>query len=317
MRGPYQNHLKSSKSLQTTYEAVRAGFIALALEKNRLASPLVDQARTLKSIASKVAAPADLLSMTEIQASLITAAGVSDKASRHLTDADKKVAVTDFIKTFLEPAGVHFAEELVYRFLLTRGDTLGGAMRNIGGFMAQKKLSRTIISHLTLSGQQALALRNGTEQWTKLRAGDPDIEGSLRGIFWDVGNNPRTLLYNVKVPLVGNNVDFCLLSSRSEDARSVGISKPGQYLALGELKGGIDPAGADEHWKTARTALDRIHRAFAKKKLRPHTFFVGAAIEARMAIEIWRMLKSGKLANAANLTNEDQMVSITKWLCEM
>ncbi len=26
-------------------------------------------------------------------------------------------------------------------------------------------------------------------------------------------------------------------------------------LMLGELKGGIDPAGADEHWKTANTVL--------------------------------------------------------------
>ncbi|HAJ78349.1 MAG TPA: hypothetical protein DCO75_01135, partial [Fibrobacteres bacterium] len=33
-----------------------------------------------------------------------------------------------------------------------------------------------------------------------------------------------------------------------------------------ELKGGIDPAGADEHWKTAKTAIDRIVSAFKKRK---------------------------------------------------
>ena len=31
---------------------------------------------------------------------------------------------------------------------------------------------------------------------------------------------------------------------------------------FGELKGGIDPAGADEHWKTGNSALVRIRKAF-------------------------------------------------------
>jgi len=58
------------------------------------------------------------------------------------------------------------------------------------------------------------------------------------------------------------------------------------YIAMGELKGGIDPAGADEHWKTARAALDRIRKAFSKVEVSPHNFFVGAAIAKRMAQEI-------------------------------
>lgn len=138
MPKPYQQHLKSSKSLETTYEAVRAGFVALALEKNRRANPFVAQARALKAAVGKARSPAELLKISEIQPALLTAAGVSDKATNHLQDSDKREAVTGLIKNFLEPAGVNFVEELVYRFLLTRGDTLGGSMRNVGGFMAQK-----------------------------------------------------------------------------------------------------------------------------------------------------------------------------------
>jgi hypothetical protein len=41
---PYQEHLKNADALVTTYEAVRAGFVALALEKNRRATPFVEQA---------------------------------------------------------------------------------------------------------------------------------------------------------------------------------------------------------------------------------------------------------------------------------
>jgi type II restriction enzyme len=86
---------------------------------------------------------------------------------------------------------------------------------------------------------------------------------------------------------------------------------------LGELKGGIDPAGADEHWKTARTALGRIQTVFARNELKPHTFFMGTAIAKKMAQEIWDELEAGTLENAANMTIDDQVVSISRWLCNL
>jgi type II restriction enzyme len=94
-------------------------------------------------------------------------------------------------------------------------------------------------------------------------------------------------------------------------------NNPETYLALGELKGGIDPAGADEHWKTANSALDRIRKGFTKSRLAPKTFFVGAAIERSMSQEIYRQLQEGILSNAANLTNKNQTVSICKWLINL
>jgi hypothetical protein len=80
------------------------------------------------------------------------------------------------------------------------------------------------------------------------------------------------------------------------------------------LKGGIDPAGADEHWKTANSALQRVRTAFANEGLLPHTFFIGAAIQKAMAVEIVAQLESGVLSNAANLTNEQRLVAICQWL---
>jgi type II restriction enzyme len=146
---------------------------------------------------------------------------------------------------------------------------------------------------------------------------DTDIELHLRGLAWGEGANCRTLVYNLTVPLFGNNVDLCLFQCPSDQMGKKVHATPNAYLALGELKGGIDPAGADEHWKTARTALNRIRAAFAKKKLKPHAFFIGAAIEAKMANEIWAMLTSGELQNAANLTEDDQIASLTRWLCAL
>ena len=314
---PYLQHLKSGKSLETTYEAVRAGFVALALEKNRRATPFVAQARALKTAASKARSPRDLLNIPDIQPALLTAAGVSDKATNHLQDSDKREAVDGLIKNFLEPAGVNFVEELVFRFLLTRGDTLGGSMRNVGGFMAQKKLTRAIIAYLKLAGYQCQWLHSETNTWAELPEDDADVELSLRGLCWETGKGPRTLLYNVTVPLFRNNVDLSLFNCSAEDLTREVIKTPSAYIALGELKGGIDPAGADEHWKTARTSLNRIHEAFSKRKLKPHTFFIGAAIETKMATEIWEMLKRGRLENAANLTDEDQITSVSQWLCTL
>jgi len=242
---------------------------------------------------------------------------VSDKAANHLQDSDKREAVNGLIRNFLEPAGANFVEELVFRFLLVRGDTLGGAMRNVGGFMAQKKLTRSIIAHLKNSGKTCQWLHSETNTWASLPEDDSDIELHLRGLSWVSPKGPRTLMYNLTIPFFRNNVDPSLFNCEAVSLTKDTHKNPAAYIALGELKGGIDPAGADEHWKTARTALNRIREAFATRRHKPHTFFIGAAIEARMASEIWTLLRRGILENAANLTDEDQIASITRWICSL
>lgn len=83
---------------------------------------------------------------------------------------------------------------------------------------------------------------------------------------------------------------------------------------LGELKGGIDPAGADEHWKTANSALNRIRDAFSSNDLTIKTSFIAAAIEKKMASEIFEQLQRGILSNSANLTIHSQLVNFCNWL---
>jgi hypothetical protein len=317
MAKAHREHLQSSHDLETGYEAVRAGFVALALEKNRRATPYVAQARALKSAASKAKVAIDLLKMPHIRAGLLTTAGVSDKAAGHLQESDKDEAIAGLIGKYLEPAGAKFVEELVFRFLLTRGDTLGGSMRNFGGFMAQCKLTRGIIAYLKLSGAKYRWLHSQSRNWADMPEDDTDIELSLRGLSWGDGAKCRTLIYNLKVPLIRKSVDLCLFACASHDICKEVHATAKAYIALGELKGGIDPAGADEHWKTATKAFDRIRKAFAGEKLKPHTFFVGAAIEASMATEIWEMLESGTLENAANLTEDEQIASLSRWLCSL
>lgn len=319
---PYLLHLTKSDDLTTPYEATRAGFVALALERNHRATPFIEQARTLKVLASEAKNPNDLKNISGIKRALLTASGVSDKASGHMLDENKIEAIQGLIDNFLEPAGSNFIEELVFRFLLTRGDTLGGSMRNVGGVLAERKLSRVIIATLRLRGISYYWLNKSSDSWVEANE-DTDIELFLKGLSWSTNGRPRTFIYNLTVPFLGNkgkNVDFCLFDGSWEDfsdTKKKNRSHPNLYIALGELKGGIDPAGADEHWKTANTALSRIRTAFSEQNHSPHLFFIGAAIEADMAIEMWDQLNNGLLSNAANLTNSDQVTSICNWICNL
>jgi len=314
---PYLRHLSESDGLVTTRAEVRAGFVAMALEKNRRATPLVEEARALKASASVARTPEDLLNIHDIKSSLLIAASVSDKACKHLTDEDKDAAIQSLIEKHLVPAGEAFVEELVFRYLLTRGETLGGSMRNFAGQIAQWKLSRAIIASLTIS-RDSFQWLDAKNRWNDVdrRTDTTDIESDVSGFYWHNNGQTRTLIYNRKVPAVKKSVDIILLNCTPRELESSMRNLP-SYIALGELKGGIDPAGADEHWKTANTALSRIREVFTGRGLSPHTLFVGAAIEVDMAREIWDQLNIGTLSNAANLTKPDQLSSLCNWLTDL
>ena len=243
----YKSHLKSASDLVTTPEATRAGFVALALEKNRQAAPLIAEARALKSAVVNAARPAELLNIPDIQNALLTAAGASDKSTRYFGEAGRALAVREFIKNFLDPAGDDWREELVYRFLLTRGDALGGTMRNATGIIAQRNVIRALIAQFTLT-KTPYFWQQKQGAWI---AGDDtaDLELQATALTWQQGGVPRALLFNLDVILVGKNVDLVLLlaDARQYSALRIAIGSPEKYLALGELKGGVDPAGADEH----------------------------------------------------------------------
>ncbi len=315
----YNSHLNDYKSLITPHSEIRAGFISIALEKNLRATPFIEEAKALKIFAEKAASPSELLNIKAIQVSLLTAAGISEKANNHFNDEDRKEAVKRLIEGFLEPAGKDFTDELVYRFLLTRGDSLGGAMRNLAGKLGERKFKRALISTASIKGIQLFATRSQSKKWEKLDKTEFGIEDTLRGLGWKNNNGYRCLMFNLTVPVVNKNVDICLFNRKYPDlvqgkCKIAYHRDPSVYIALGELKGGIDPAGADEHWKTANSALERIRERFQSVKYSPYTFFVGATIENSMAKEIYGQLLNGKLKNAANLTSEKQLISVCNWI---
>ena len=314
-------HVQNALDLITTRDARRSGFLEYALRRNKESLPFVDRAKALKAVlVAHTTHPRDILHLTTIRESLLEAAGISVKAKAHLSEDDKQGLLVDFIEKVLLPSGGSYIDEIIYRYLLTAGDALGGKMRNIIGSIAKEKVTRFMVSQLQISGIAFSCLKKDMQIITENNV-TTDVVGSVKAIRWVTSTQKKRLMvYDIIVPQVKKNIDIVLLEDdcdafklRNSDLKRM-LGMPNHYLAMGELKGGIDPAGADEHWKTANSALGRIRGAFADKL---SLMFIGAAIEPAMAAEIFLQYQSGDLANCANLTNDDQLATLCEWMVRL
>jgi hypothetical protein len=86
-----------------------------------------------------------------------------------------------------------------------------------------------------------------------------------------------------------------------------------------ELKGGADPAGSDEHWKTATKALDRIiSAAEATNKQKPMLSFIATILVERVARDAQSWIEQGKLTSVYNLTRMyEQQEEMDRFLNDM
>ena len=312
--------ITSPADLVTTREQTRTGFIEAALEKNRKALPYIEDAKTLKFYASQAQHPMQLLDIAKIRQGLLTASGLSDKSLKYFNDSDKIDAIKKMIEEFLIPAGDGFVDELVYRYLLIRGDSLGGSMRNLVGAIAEMKLKRKLLSVLSMQQVKYYILlksNKASNRWSSMSYEDAfGVADEICAISWSVDDFSKILFFNATIPLVRNNVDICLYRGNPTTFDGGNIVKYNdRAIMFGELKGGIDPAGADEHWKTGNTALGRIRSAFQNYNIK--TSFVGAAIEKKMAEEIFEQLETGTLSNAANLTYNEHLTTYCEWLVNL
>jgi hypothetical protein len=306
---PELKYVKSPKDLVTPIDITQSGFLQQALRKTKEASPYVDQAKRLLYKLQAAHAPKELLSLPEIRDDLITAAGFSDKATNYFSPSELEEALLRVLREIEQRTGSDWRTEITYRFLLTRGDTLGGVMRNIMGAEAKTKFTEAILT--------ALRDKGITPTVTSSRR---DAE-KVQQVSWP----GRVLLFDKKPKIIGKNVDVILLRRTGERPLLMNVdsdlpvttllNNKENYLACGEVKGGIDPAGADEHWKTAYGALDRIREKFKGKP--PKLFFVGAAIENSMAEEIFSQLQSGLLNHVANLHAPQQVSDLASWLVSL
>jgi len=232
--------IKTPSDLVTSRQETRSGFIEFALEKNRRSAPYIKSAKVFRHYASQASTPEQLLEIGEIRDPLATAAGLSDKALAYFSDEDIGIAIKELIENFLKPAGEEFVDEVVYRYLLIKGDSLGGSMRNVVGALAQQKLIRTLLSVISIRGITFNWLTNETgAKWNIMPSDDYGIENSLKAMEWTNSNGTRTFAFNLRIPQVGNNVDLCLFDCNSSEYANGRIaSKKEAHIMFGELKGG-------------------------------------------------------------------------------
>lgn len=312
-------YIQEAKDLQTTYDETKSGFLSIALRKSKEACFYIEKGKAFKHIVSAYSDPRELIKISSIQNSLCEAAGVSTKARGYLKSEDIEIILSEFSEEFLVPAGQYFVDELVSRYLLTLGNALGGRMRNIVGGIAGEKLTQQIIATLYVRNYEFSYYDKRASKWVDGETFRTEISPDIRAIRWITNDKTRLLYYDLTVPIVKKNIDIVIFNNSDIDIShtkhfNAFKNNPANYLILGELKGGIDPAGADEHWKTANTALNRIRDSFAKENVDIFTVFIGAAIEAAMAKEIYNQCISGELSNCANLTKDNQLVEICDWL---
>lgn len=303
------------ESLITTKEARRAGFLEVALRRNEESIPYLDQAKTLYArIVQETMVAEDILNMTDCREAFLEAAGYSQKTKSNLSDEDKDLLLKEFVEKIVKPCGVKYADEIVYRYLMSLGEQLGGRMRNIIGVVARGKLSLRIISALTTCGYKFELYTKERGWFKKANYTKTDAE-AMRAVRWETDGFIRTLVYNLNVPNVSKNIDIVMLNRHvanlSPKTLKPILEDTRNFILMGELKGGIDPAGADEHWKTAGTALHRIRQTFQN---RISIVYVGAAIEKAMAREIYAQLVTGDLSYVANLTNDNQLSILCDWM---
>lgn len=101
----FNTFITSADSLVTTHEQTRAGFLSIALEKNKVGDPYVKNALAFKSMVSRTTSPDDFLRMPNIRPFLLTASGLSEKSMNYLTEEDQTAAIKELIEKFLKPAG--------------------------------------------------------------------------------------------------------------------------------------------------------------------------------------------------------------------
>lgn len=280
--------INSPGDLVTTQEEIVEGFAWQAERKAKLAEEYRKKSQYVLSKIDEIEDIDEIREDEDLFDFFTAACMLSQKSLNHLPEYLQNEILEELIDVdkLDNPA---YVRELESRYFLTSGDSLGGSMRNIIGKSAQVELSERIIRRLYGKGHSPEIIKNRSK--TKIQ----EIHWPNRRIFFD------------KVPgFIGKSIDIIVVKGHS--ALIGDTENPKDYTCCGELKGGVDPAGADEHWKTAMSALTRIEEIFRDNEFNiPNLVFIGRAIEHSMAEEIYAMLENGWLAGAANINNRGQL----------
>jgi hypothetical protein len=199
------------------------------------------------------------------------------------------------------------------------GDSLGGSSRNEVGRVAMAHVMRRLIKHLHRRGwldrivytlRESLVPGTGRGQDIVLDI-EPqvDIGEKLDEIEAKYVKYKEVHLSNGVELLVDKQITWYDSSGKKYNPTADLHSDRGESVDEtemiwgAEVKGGADPAGSDEHWKTASRALARIlEDALESGHEKPPLSFIGTTIVKKVAVEIKAWMERGDLVSAYNLT---------------
>ncbi len=288
------------EDLVSTGDDTTNAFTFQALRKARIAKDYLDEALKFKQGLDRHSSVDELLADEPLRAGLLTAVGISDKARKYFTSESALIHLREILAIIADDSSTDLRSNLFSRYLLTSGDSLGGRSRNLIGREGGDRLIESLKSTLEkASGPFEVDYNNA---------------GKVTSISWQ----STCALFDTKPRWIDKNIDVVVLRTREGVSCNELKEIPEQFLACGEIKGGADPAGSDEHWKTARSAIDRIREAFQLRDMPPpKMFFAGLAIVPGVAKEICDNLESGKLAIAANLARDQQVSGLAHWISKL
>lgn len=203
------------------------------------------------------------------------------------------------------------------------GDSLGGVWRNEIGRLAYVEVLTPLIVHLHAQGYLAYLVYR-----TKGRIVHEDADADIpqktdqrieispalsqellleqlamlkaeRVVYREVG------LHNGYQLLLNRHVTWQRPDGEREriGPDMLAQSAEADHPWAGELKGGADPAGSDEHWKTATRAFDRVLLACERtNRAAPKLSFLATIIVERVAREAAERIHQGTLTSVYNLT---------------
>ncbi|HLL78794.1 MAG TPA: AvaI/BsoBI family type II restriction endonuclease [Ktedonobacteraceae bacterium] len=300
-------HILTANDLVTSQTAILRGYSLLSIIKQSMSSDARSEENRLRQDLTRAGNPQHV-NINNTLDDLLTASGMSNKQItwfRLNAPAKMRLIAQKYVDLIANKYAsssnpLEWIDEICEEYLLTKGGSIVGSTNNKIGAKARKKFTRAILQ----------ALKKQKTIYSKV------VNDKNADIVNEIHTQKRVILFDRKPKFLNNNIDIIIVDSTGPGfLRDNPLARYQDILACGELKGGIDPPGSDEHWKTANTALQRIHDEYNRKKCTvPALFFVGASIVPSVADKIINKLITGEWQYAANLTNHLQRTDIVDWL---
>ena len=206
----------------------------------------------------------------------------------------------------------------VEMLMVNLGDSLGGTSRNEVGRIAMMRLLNPLVRYLherDLLLSVVYSYKGSLEEDV-----DDTVDTNRQEVVITPDTDVESLLidferYRVKYhELILQNGSRLLVDRQIKwedtdgnphrigpDLHSTSLAQ--DFVWAAEVKGGADPAGSDEHWKTATQALNRILTASqATGRSSPALAFIATILVERVALEAQKWIDEGKLTASYNLT---------------